>query len=109
LKECIESGKTRIRTVRVDGGVSNNDFLCQFIADICQVQVIRGENTEATVTGAAMLAGISRGWWSWDEKGRNRMRELVQNNDTIFEPKMSAKERDARFALWHDAVQRVVQ
>lgn len=48
---------------RVCGGVSNNDFVCQSIADICQVIVSRPPCVEASIRGVALLAGNTAGIW----------------------------------------------
>jgi glycerol kinase len=42
---------------RVNGGVSNNDFICQSLADICDRTVSRPNNAEMSVMGVALLAG----------------------------------------------------
>ncbi len=52
-----------LKDIRVDGGVSNNDFTMQFLADIIGSSVIRPYNRETTVIGAAFLAGIATGFW----------------------------------------------
>ena len=47
--------------LRVDGGASAMDVLCQFQADVLGVTVRRPVATETTVLGAAYLAGIAEG------------------------------------------------
>ncbi|MDJ0990342.1 MAG: glycerol kinase GlpK, partial [Desulfobacterales bacterium] len=49
---AIDSG-IRIKTVRVDGGASANNYLCQFQADILGVTLSRPRNVETTAMGAA--------------------------------------------------------
>ncbi|EOD1902068.1 glycerol kinase GlpK, partial [Listeria monocytogenes] len=44
-----------LKTLRVDGGASANNFLMQFQSDILGVPVERPENKETTVLGAAFL------------------------------------------------------
>src|SRR4029078_4711405 len=51
----------RATELRVDGGASAMDVLCQFQADVLGVTVRRPANAETTVVGAASLAGISEG------------------------------------------------
>ncbi|MGC8670991.1 MAG: FGGY family carbohydrate kinase [Thermoprotei archaeon] len=48
------------KELRVDGGVSNSDFLMQFQADTSGLKVARGE-PDSTALGAAYLAGIGMG------------------------------------------------
>jgi glycerol kinase len=47
--------------VLVDGGMVANDWLCQFLSDILQVEIERPENMETTAIGAAYLAGLQLG------------------------------------------------
>jgi len=53
-----------IAELRVDGGMSKNDFLMQFQADVLEADVVRSEIVEATALGVAMCAGISVGFFS---------------------------------------------
>ena len=55
---------TQLAELRVDGGASAMDVLCQFQADLLGVTVRRPEVLETTVLGAAFLAGIAEGVWS---------------------------------------------
>lgn len=86
--------------IRVDGGASANDFLMQFQADILNTRVIRPRNTETTALGAAMLAGLTTGFWT----GPEALSELNPPERT-FEPSMSQKKRDALLKRWRHAVQ----
>ncbi|CAI3938059.1 Glycerol kinase (GlpK) (PDB:2ZF5) [Commensalibacter communis] len=53
-----------ILTTRVDGGMSANDWFCQFLADIMNITVERPSYIETTAMGAAYLAGMGCGLWS---------------------------------------------
>jgi glycerol kinase len=92
----------RITELRVDGGAATNDYLMQFQADLLQCPVRRPRMAETTALGAAMLAGISAGIWQDAD-------ELASSVKTarVFEPKMSASERDQLIAGWHTAVERI--
>jgi glycerol kinase len=50
--------------LRVDGGASVMDLLCQFQADQLGVLVRRPQMQETTALGAAFLAGLAEGVWS---------------------------------------------
>ena len=50
-----------VKTLRVDGGMVVNDALCQFLADILDVQVQRPQDIETTAKGAAVLAALGSG------------------------------------------------
>jgi putative glycerol kinase 5 len=45
----------------VDGGVSQNDFINQLVADLTGLKVERPTSSEMTVLGAAFLAGLEEG------------------------------------------------
>ena len=49
--------------LKVDGGMSSNDLLCQILADISGSDIIRPKMTEATALGAAMVAGYHCGYF----------------------------------------------
>ena len=59
LKVMEEESGVQIRTLKVDGGASNNNFLMQFQSDILGVDVLRPQCVETTALGAAYLAGIA--------------------------------------------------
>ena len=50
-----------VKTLRVDGGMVVNDALCQFLADMLDVQVQRPQDVETTAKGAAVLAALGSG------------------------------------------------
>jgi glycerol kinase len=87
--------------LRVDGGACQNDFLMQFQADILGVPVERPRVLEATAMGAARLAGLAVGFW---QEGDASMQGLGATR--LFEPGMSADEREARHRSWRRAVER---
>ena len=88
-----------IRSLKVDGGASANDFLMQFQSDLNACAVTRPRCIETTALGAAYLAGLAVGYWeSLDDVRRN------WSVDRVFEPRMTPDERDARVRGWHKAV-----
>ena len=96
------SGNDPRATVRVDGGMVANDWLCQFLADILDRPVERPVVTETTALGAAYLAGLAVGLYpSLEAIGQAWQR------DRRFEPKMAASDRQRLLAGWQDAVARV--
>jgi glycerol kinase len=87
--------------LRVDGGASANDLLCQIQADQLGVPVERPRIVETTALGAAFLAGLGVGvWGSVDE-----LRQTWQL-DRRFEPATDRAGADAAHARWLDAVAR---
>jgi len=96
-----ESG-VPLRELRVDGGACANDFLMQFQADILGVPVDRPALVETTAAGAAFLAGLGSGFWKDAAALVARRRR-----DRLFTPSMSPERREALYAGWTAAVERV--
>ena len=68
--------------LRVDGGMTANDLLMQFQADVLGVPVIRPKVTETTALGAAYAAGLATGFWDDQDELRERWAE-----DKRWEPR----------------------
>lgn len=45
----------------VNGGIANNDFVMQMVANLSETMVYRAENVEMSCLGAALLAGLTSG------------------------------------------------
>ena len=97
-----EDSALPLQTLRVDGGVTHNDFVMQFQADILGVPVERPVITETTALGAAYLAGLAVGYWPSAEVLRQQWQL-----DRVFEPQISGAEREERYTGWRRAVERV--
>jgi glycerol kinase len=90
-------------TLRVDGGMAANDWLCQFIADMMDVPVERPVHLETTALGAAFHAGLATGVWpDMDALARTGQRGAV------FRPRMDAATRKRLANGWRDAVGRTL-
>jgi glycerol kinase len=87
--------------LRVDGGMTGNELLMQFQADVLGVPVIRPAVTETTALGAAYAAGLAVGFW----KDRSELKERWAE-DKRWEPQMGDEEREAGLAKWRKAVER---
>jgi glycerol kinase len=85
--------------MRIDGGMTANGWLCQFLADILEVPVERPQNLETTALGAAFFAGLATGvWGNLDELSR------IWKRRDCFTPAMEQGRRDQLIAGWHSAV-----
>ncbi len=87
--------------LRVDGGMTANELLMQFQADVLGVPVIRPAVTETTALGAAYAAGLAVGFWSDQDELRERWSE-----DKRWVPHMESEERERAYAKWKKAVTR---
>ncbi|MDA4131328.1 MAG: glycerol kinase GlpK [Thaumarchaeota archaeon] len=96
-----DSINSKIRTLRVDGGLSASTFLMQFQANILGVPVETAGIRESTAFGAACLAGLAIGQWK-------NLRELEKlwKVDRKFVPRMSPKKRTELYDRWKEAVHR---
>lgn len=120
----------KLAELAVDGGMTNSDLCMQvrssrlpsptpplsrlcislFIsltrgkqtqADLIGIPVERPRMLETTALGAAIAAGFAIGVWQNFEELKN----VNTAGTTIFEPKISAQEKDKKFARWEKAVQ----
>lgn len=85
--------------LKVDGGMTANDALMQFQADILGVPVVRPVVAETTALGAAYAAGLAVGFWDNLDDLRANWQE-----DKRWEPNMDSGERDRELRLWKKAV-----
>lgn len=85
--------------LKVDGGMTANDALMQFQADILGVPVVRPVVAETTALGAAYAAGLAVGFWDNLDDLRANWQE-----DKRWEPNMDPEERDRQLRLWKKAV-----
>ena len=89
------------KELRVDGGASVMDLLCQLQADLSGIPVRRPLHTETTALGAAFLAGRGAGVWGSDTELAGLWRL-----DREFLPAISRDEAGTRMAGWRRAVER---
>lgn len=88
-----------LEELKVDGGMTANDALMQFQADILGVPVVRPVVAETTALGAAYAAGLAVGFWDNLDDLRANWQE-----DKRWEPRMDADERERELRLWKKAV-----
>lgn len=88
--------------LRVDGGMVQNDWMLQFLADILGAPVERPRVPETTALGAAFLAGLGAGLYgSLDDVA------AAWQRDRRFDPALPAAEREKLVARWRALVARV--
>jgi glycerol kinase len=73
----------------------------QIQSDVLGIEVVRPKNAEATVMGAAYLAGIAVGYWP-DKETIARQWQV----DRVFTPKMDANTRSHVRETWRKALGR---
>ncbi|GAA3757872.1 glycerol kinase GlpK [Plantactinospora mayteni] len=92
-----------LRRLRVDGGMTANNLLMQFLADVLDVPVVRPKVSETTCLGAAYAAGLAVGFWPDLETLRAQWRQ-----DADWAPAMDPAHRDRELRNWHKAVARTL-
>lgn len=99
LQAMEQDSGIRLKSLKVDGGASANNFLMQFQADILDTAVQRPQCIETTALGAAYLAGLATGYWSSLEEIRENW-----SLERTFEPQLSEEARMEKCRGWHRAV-----
>jgi glycerol kinase len=100
--EAMEADSgVKLKNLRVDGGMVNNQLLMQFQADILGVPVVRPKITETTALGAAYAAGLAIGFW----EGLEDLRDKWQVSHT-WEAQMEVIRREKLYSGWLKAVKR---
>lgn len=98
-----EDGAMQAQTLRIDGGMSANDWFSQFLANILDTDVQRPADLETTALGAAFLAGLATGvWQSLEEIG------TIWEQERLFTPDIDPALRLTLLRGWHDAVRRTL-
>ncbi|MDR2895927.1 MAG: glycerol kinase GlpK [Propionibacteriaceae bacterium] len=89
----------KLGMLKVDGGMTADDTLMQFQADIVNVPVVRPVVAETTALGAAYAAGIAVGYWTGEQ-------DVIDNwaEDKRWVPQMEDAERDRLYRNWKKAV-----
>lgn len=89
-----------VKTLRVDGGLVANSFVCQFLADILDVQIDVPKVIETTAWGAACLAGLQSGVFKdLTDMGKS------WKADKTYSSKMDADKRTALIQGWTKSVE----
>jgi len=91
-----------IPSLKVDGGVTSNDFLMQFQADILNLKVEKPKVIETTALGAAYLAGLCTQFWN--------IRDLqeIEITEKVFLPNMDELKKEKLYNGWKYAVKQLL-
>lgn len=101
LKAIEKDTGLNLKSLKVDGGATNNNFLCQFQADILNTNVSRPVIFETTALGAAFLAGLATGVW----KDQEHIQTMWQE-DRLFKPNRDPSEIENLLSGWQKAIER---
>ncbi len=101
LDALVQDMGQDITTLRVDGGLVANDFMCQFLADQLGMKIEVPEVTECTAWGAACLAGVGAGVFETLEDAAQRWK-----SSKVYAPIKTRDEAGRLYDGWKMAVQK---
>ena len=103
LFEAMKNDGLRPKIVRVDGGMTANNWFSQFLADVINVKVLRPKVKETTALGAAFMAGLKIGIYK-------SLSDISKNwsLDKKFSPKMKNSKRKKLINGWQKAIKRAL-
>ncbi|WP_055490881.1 glycerol kinase GlpK [Streptomyces sp. TP-A0356] len=90
-----------LQQLKVDGGMTSDNLLMQFLADVLDVPVVRPLVAETVSLGAAYAAGLAAGYWSDLEVLRRNWHRAAQ-----WLPAMDPQRREWEYECWQRAVER---
>ncbi|HEY3716379.1 MAG TPA: glycerol kinase GlpK [Jatrophihabitantaceae bacterium] len=90
-----------LTSLKVDGGMTSDNLLMQFVADVLDTPVVRPMVAETVSLGAAYAAGLSVGYWPDLDSLRRNWHRAAR-----WMPRMTATTRDREYGNWKRAVQR---
>ncbi|KAK9485116.1 hypothetical protein V1527DRAFT_468158 [Lipomyces starkeyi] len=102
LEAMAKDSGYELKTLKVDGGMSNSDVCMQIQSDIIGIDVVRPEYRETTALGAAIAAGFAVGVYSSFEE----LKQVNTDGETTFKPSITEKKREKLYNLWERAVSR---
>ncbi|HEU5356378.1 MAG TPA: glycerol kinase GlpK [Actinocrinis sp.] len=92
-----------LKTLKVDGGMTADNLLMQFLADVLDAPVVRPMIAETVSLGAAYAAGLAVGYWPDLEGLRRNWHRAAQ-----WLPAMDPARRESEYANWRRAVERTL-
>ncbi|WP_230280726.1 glycerol kinase GlpK [Croceicoccus sp. Ery15] len=96
LQTAYQRDGSQWQTLRIDGGMSANEWIVQDLADILDLPVERPHDVETTALGAAMLASVGCGM-----HGTIAEAAVMRPDIARFTPQMAPSRRAERLSRWH--------
>ena len=101
LVDAIAADGASLNSLKVDGGMANNNYVTQMLADLLDCEVQRPIITETTALGAAYIAGLQAGVFSSIDEITKKWQL-----DQAFKPAKDDTWRTAQYKGWKKAVER---
>lgn len=99
--QALAADGVTIDSLRIDGGVSQNGWFCQFLAGLLDKPLLSPTYQESTVLGAARLAAHQLGWQTLTDTGQG---QLPAPQFTHTQPAMAPDQRTRLLTRWRAAV-----
>ena len=96
------NGIQSIRSLSIDGGVTNNVFLINYLSKLLGIEIIKPEESDITALGGCYLAGLGLGIWSdlGQIKGIEKQKKIIKNDINM--------DYIRKFERWEKAVDRII-
>jgi glycerol kinase len=101
VEGVIKDTKIELKQIKLDGGVSQNKYVLQFLSDILGIEVEHSGNPETTALGTAFMAGLESGFWKSPEELKT-----ITKVDKIYTPQLTEKERKVKYDFWKNIISR---
>ena len=90
-------------SIRVDGGMTENDWFMQNLSDICDIKISKSNEQEATALGAASLSALG-------SQEINNLKEFNVNlyKNKEFLPQMENQSREEIIKNWNKAINKII-
>ncbi len=88
-----------IKSLKVDGGATANNYLMQFQSDLLQIDIFLPKCLETTALGVSYLAGLYTGFYSSIEDIKK-----IHTHQAVFVPKMDKTLVEVKYKGWLKAV-----
>jgi glycerol kinase len=103
ILELIKTnGIETITSLSVDGGVSNNEYLMNYLAEVSGIEIIKPEDKEIATLGGCFLTGLGLGIWTdtGQIKKINKQKQIIKKNIN--------KDYAAKYEKWRDIVDKII-
>ena len=103
LFEAMKNVGLKPKLIKVDGGMVQNNWFSQFLADIINTKVLRPKVNETTALGAAFMAGLQIGVYK-------SLNDIAKNwqVDKSFNPKINNSIRKSLIEGWGKAIKKTL-
>jgi glycerol kinase len=89
-----------LTSLAVDGGMTANNLLMQYVSDVLDVPVVRPMMAETVALGAAYAAGLAVGFWPDKRVLRSNWHQAAE-----WRPELDRRTVEREYGRWCDAVQ----